>query len=99
MRLQLDSTLSGNGISRSGETQQTGAAGGPGASRVKGESPGVDSIQISGPSSAMTRLSADRAARIQQLAALVQGGSYQVSGSQVGRAIVENAVSPGLSGG
>lgn len=95
MRLQLDSALTGTGITRSGETDQTAPVGGPGGEsrRIGGDSTGADSIQISGPSSALSSLSADRAARVQQLTALVQGGSYQVSSSQVGRAIVDNAVS------
>jgi anti-sigma28 factor (negative regulator of flagellin synthesis) len=94
MRLQLDSALTGAGITRSGETgQPVPAAGGGTDSRRIGDSTGTDSIQISGASSALSGLSADRAARVQQLTALVQGGSYQVSGAQVGRAIVDDAVS------
>jgi hypothetical protein len=92
MRLQLDSTLSGAGISRPGEAGQTGAAGGADSTRIKGGSFATDSIQISGTSSALSRLTTDRAARIQQLTALVQNGSYQVPSSRVGRAIVEDAV-------
>lgn len=97
MRLQLDSVVTGTGITRSGETGQTAPAGGPGAEsrRIGGDTTGADSIQISGLSSALNRLAADRTARIQQLTALVQDGSYQVPGSQVGRAIVDNAVSQG----
>jgi anti-sigma28 factor (negative regulator of flagellin synthesis) len=93
MRLQLDPALTGTSVTRPGETAQTAPAGGLGAAsgRIGGDS--GDSIQISGASSALNRLSADRAARIQQLTALVQGGSYQVSGAQVGRAMVDHAVS------
>jgi anti-sigma28 factor (negative regulator of flagellin synthesis) len=94
MRLQLDSALTGAGIARSGETGQTAPTGGGAAdSRRIGDSTGVDSIQISGPSSALSNLSAERTARVQQLTALVQGGSYQVPSSRVGRAIVDNALS------
>jgi len=99
MRLQLDSASTGTGITRSGETGQTAPVGGPGAeSRRVGDSTGTDSIQISGPSSALSSLSAARAARVQQLTALVQSGSYQVSSSQVGRAIVDDAFSQGAAG-
>jgi anti-sigma28 factor (negative regulator of flagellin synthesis) len=95
MRLQLDSALTGTGVTRSGETVQTVPAGGSGTDsrRIGGDSAGADSIHISGPSSALNRLSADRTARIEQLTAQVQGGSYQVSGAQVSRSIVDQAVS------
>jgi hypothetical protein len=95
MRLQLDSALTGAGVGRSGEAGQSIAVGGPGgdSNRIQSGSPGTDSIQISGPSSALNRLSADRAVRIQQLTSSVQSGSYQVSGALVGRAIVDHAVS------
>jgi len=98
MRLQLDSALTGTGITRSGETSQTVAAnGGAVDSRRSGDSAGTDSIQISGASSALNNLATDRAARVQQLTALVQGGSYQVPSSQVGQAMVEDAVSRGVA--
>ena len=95
MRLQLDSAVTGTGITRSGETGQTAPVGGPGAGsgRIQSESSGADSIQISGPSTGLNRSFTDRAARIQQLTAVVQGGNYQVSGTKVGRAIVDDALS------
>jgi anti-sigma28 factor (negative regulator of flagellin synthesis) len=52
-------------------------------------------VQISGPSSALNHLASERAARIEQLSALVQGGSYEVSSAKVGGAIVSDAVSGG----
>jgi anti-sigma28 factor (negative regulator of flagellin synthesis) len=87
--------LTGAGVARSGETGQTAPVGGTGADsrRIGSDSSGGDSIQISGPSSALNRLSTDRAARIEQLTVLVQGGSYQVSSEGVGHSIVEDAVS------
>jgi len=95
MRLQLDPALTGTGITGPGESGQTAPVGGAHANtgRIGGSTAGGDSIQISGPSNALNVLSADRAARIQQLTAQVQGGSYRVSGSLVGRAIVGDAVS------
>jgi hypothetical protein len=101
MRLQLDPALTGTGVTGPGEAGQTAPVGGAngaaegrvGGSTSSGDTPGGDSIQISGPSNALNSLSADRAARIQQLTAQVQGGSYQVSGSLVSRAIVGDAVS------
>jgi anti-sigma28 factor (negative regulator of flagellin synthesis) len=94
MRLQLDTAVTGAGIDRSAEAAQTAPAAGSGTdSRRVGDSAGADSIQISGASSALSSLAADRAARVQQLTAVLQDGSYSVSGSQVGRAIVDDAVS------
>jgi hypothetical protein len=94
MRLQLDTVPTATGTTRSGESGPTVPVGGTGAdsTRIRGDSSAGDSIQISGPSSALNRLAVDRAARIHQLSALVQSGSYQVSGAQVGRAIVEHAL-------
>jgi hypothetical protein len=92
MRLQLDSTLAG---SRGGVGQATPAGGsGSNANHIGPGSPGSgDSIQISGASSALNRLATDRAAQIQQLTSAVQSGSYQVSSSLVGNAIVEHGIS------
>lgn len=100
MRLQLDPALTGTGITGLGETGQTAPVGGANANagRIGGTTAGGDSIQISGASNALNSLSADRAARIQQLTAQVQGESYQVSGSLVSRAIVGDAVSQSSKG-
>ncbi|HEX4274592.1 MAG TPA: flagellar biosynthesis anti-sigma factor FlgM [Bryobacteraceae bacterium] len=96
MRLQLDPAVTGAGIGRTGETGQSGAVGAGGdSSRINGRAAGSDSVQISGPSSALNHLASERAARIEQLSALVQGGSYEVSSAKVGGAIVSDAVSGG----
>ena len=92
MRLQLDTTQAGG----PGGVGQAVPAGGPGSSSSRigpGSSGSGDSIQISGASSALNRLAADRAAQIQQLTSAVQSGSYQVSSSLVGNAIVEHGIS------
>jgi anti-sigma28 factor (negative regulator of flagellin synthesis) len=52
-----------------------------------------DSIAISGPSSAFNRLTTDRASRVEQVAALVRAGSYQISSSTLSSAIVAHAIS------
>jgi anti-sigma28 factor (negative regulator of flagellin synthesis) len=104
MRLQLDPALTGTGITGPGETGQAAPVGGinSNASRIGGSTSsgdsGGDSIQISGASNALNSLSADRAARIQQLTAQVQGGFYRVSASLVSRAIVGDAVSQSPKG-
>jgi hypothetical protein len=100
MRLQLDTALTGTGVTGAGETGQTvppGSGSGSG-SRIGGDSAGGDSIQISGPSSALNLLSTDRAARIQQLTDQVGSGSYNVSSPRVSQAIVGYAFSPAGSG-
>jgi hypothetical protein len=100
MRLQLDAAVTGAGVTGAGETSQTVPAGGSGSDsrRIGGDYAGADSIQISGPSSALNLLSTDRAARIQQLAAEVGNGSYNVPASEVSQAIVGHAVSLAGSG-
>jgi anti-sigma28 factor (negative regulator of flagellin synthesis) len=99
MRLQLDAALTGTGITGAGESGQTVPASGSGSvSRIGGDSAGGDSIQISGPSSALNLLSTDRAARIQQLTAQVQAGSYNVSSPKVSQAIVGYAASSAGAG-
>ncbi|HEX4134877.1 MAG TPA: flagellar biosynthesis anti-sigma factor FlgM [Bryobacteraceae bacterium] len=99
MRLQLDADVTANGVTKPGAAGQTVPVGTTGADsrRVAGDSSGADSIRLSATSNALHTLSADRAARVQQLTAQVQNGSYQVSGSLVGRAIVDDAVSGGNS--
>jgi anti-sigma28 factor (negative regulator of flagellin synthesis) len=91
MRLQLDSTPAGGA---GGVSQATPAGGlGSNSNRVgAGSSGSGDSIQISGASSALNRLAADRTAQIQQLTSAVQSGSYQVSSSLIGSAIVEHGI-------
>src|SRR5580698_3026483 len=100
MRLQLDAALPGTGITGSGETGQTVPAGGTGSDsrRIGADFAGADSIQISGPSSALNRLSTDRAARVQQLTAQVETGAYNVPASEVSQAIVGHAVSQAGAG-
>jgi anti-sigma28 factor (negative regulator of flagellin synthesis) len=81
-------------------------AGNPGAvdaaeigSRSSGRTPGSgsqDTIRISGASSALGRFATDRAARLAQLTAAVQNGSYRISGSAVASAIVAQSL-PGES--
>lgn len=96
MRLQLDSTPGGpGGAGGPGGPGQATPAGGSGSNsnRVGSGSSGAgDSILISGASSALNRLAADRTAQIQQLTSAVQSGSYQVSSSLIGNAIVQHGI-------
>jgi anti-sigma28 factor (negative regulator of flagellin synthesis) len=52
-----------------------------------------DGIRISIASAALTQLSADRNTKIERVTAAVQGGSYRVSSSETGSAIIEDALS------
>ncbi|MDP9054955.1 MAG: hypothetical protein M3N93_11745 [Acidobacteriota bacterium] len=95
MRLHLDTAVTGTAVSEPGESGKAAAVGSsrPGLDQTIGSSFPGDSIQISGASSALNRLSTDRSLRLQQLTASVQGGTYSFSGAQVSRALVEDAVS------
>jgi len=89
MRLQLDSSISKPAETGSaGPAAAAGSRGGIGAPDNAGSR---DSIALSGPSAALNQLAADRTTRIAQLSALVQSGSYQVSGAAIGGAIVAQA--------
>jgi anti-sigma28 factor (negative regulator of flagellin synthesis) len=89
MILQLDST-----VAKPGDPNPVGSAGGPSRSsgRDSSGSGAQDSIRISGASSALNRLAADRTAHIQQLTASVQNGSYSVSAAAVAGAIVTHSL-------
>jgi len=95
-RLQLDPSINGSGIGQLGETGHAQPVGtGAGSSRAGGRATGADSVSISSASSAFNQFTTERTARIEQLTALVQGGSYDVSSAKVGRAVVGDALSGG----
>jgi anti-sigma28 factor (negative regulator of flagellin synthesis) len=90
MRLHLDSSISG-----AGDTAQASPAGSAnvrGGSRTADSSAGKDSSSVSSASSALNELSAQRAARIEQLTASVRSGQYQVSSAALSGAIVAQAI-------
>lgn len=90
MRLQLDSTqLSTVGNQATEGVADSGQASRAAASRSAGAG---DSISLSGASNALNQFAADRTARIQQLTAAVQNGTYQVSSSALSSAIVGNGL-------
>jgi anti-sigma28 factor (negative regulator of flagellin synthesis) len=96
IRLQPDVAITNGAVGRTGETDQAGSVGAATSSgRFSTRSTSTDNVQISGPSSALNQLATERAARIDQLTAIVQGGSYDVSSAKVGRAVVSDAVSGG----
>ena len=90
MRLQLDSsqlstvdTRAAEAVAESAQASRAASSRGPGTG---------DSISLSGASNALNQFTTDRAARIQQLTAAVQNGSYKVSSAAVSSAIVENGL-------
>jgi anti-sigma28 factor (negative regulator of flagellin synthesis) len=88
MRLQLDSTALGSAESR--PIQQSSGLGQTAGRTPDGARSG-DSVGISGTSAALSRLSADRAARIQQLTAAVRNDTYKVPAAALGQAILAQA--------
>jgi anti-sigma28 factor (negative regulator of flagellin synthesis) len=95
MRLQLDSAVTGNGVNRSNEAAPAPpAAAGYDSRPVGGGAAGGDSIRISGASGALASYATDRAARIQQLTAQVQAGTYNVPAASISQAIVGYAATP-----
>ena len=93
MRLHLDSSVAGADVSRSNEAAAAQAPGsGYDSRRIGGSSAGGDSIRLSGASSALASLAADRTARIQQLTAQVQAGTYNVPAMRISQALVNQSM-------
>lgn len=93
MRLHLDSSVTGNGVGRSNESAPAQPSGsGYDSGRIGGSSAGGDSIRISGATSALAGLAADRTARMQQLAAQVQAGTYNVPAMRISQAMVSQSM-------
>jgi anti-sigma28 factor (negative regulator of flagellin synthesis) len=96
IRLQPDPAITSGSAGRTGAAEQTGSVGAAtGSGRFSTRSTSTDNVQISGPSSALNQLATERSARIEQLTALVQGGSYDVSSAMVGRSVVNDAIAGG----
>ena len=96
MRLHLDTT-SAAGSEAAGANSALAAAkettaglntSGTGASSASAR----DSVAVSGASSAFSASFSDRAARIGQLAAAVQNGTYHVSSAAISQSIVASAL-------
>ncbi|HWE49113.1 MAG TPA: flagellar biosynthesis anti-sigma factor FlgM [Bryobacteraceae bacterium] len=90
MRLQLDSSSIGTGnVTGTASTEAAGNSRRAGGANV---SDTQDTSSVSGISSLLSNLSAERAARVQQLAAQVQGGTYNVPSAAIGHAMVSQAI-------
>lgn len=99
MRLHLNSTTptpvdtahgGAQGVAPGASVVPSGTASTTDAGR---SSASQDSIAISGPSSAFSRLTNDRASRVEQVAASVRAGSYQIASSTLSSAIVAHSIS------
>jgi hypothetical protein len=75
--------------SRAQELSRTGSSNKPSGGSAAG---GEDQVQISSLSEALTAQGSQRAARVQDLAAVYQRGGYQASSMDVSRSIVNNAL-------
>lgn len=90
MKLEMLPSVAGREIKKSGETTPAAAAGasstGSGGSRGSGTG-SADGIAISNASAAL-----HGRAKVERLAAAVQGGAYRVSSAATGKAIVRDAL-------
>jgi len=86
---------SGAEAARTQETQRTESAGSAGKSGASGSS-GSDRVEFSSSLGNLSRIvaseGADRAARVQQLAALYQSGNYRPNSAATSRAMVGEAL-------
>jgi anti-sigma28 factor (negative regulator of flagellin synthesis) len=90
MRLHLDSSVSG---ASDAAPTAAGSSSTRNGARGLDTSASRDSSSVSGASSALNQLSAQRSARIEELSAAVQSGRYRVSSSALSGAILGHAVS------
>lgn len=98
MRLHLDTSNIGTTAETTNANSSLSAAGKstglntPGAGNSTASDPNVrDSVAVSTASSAWSASFSDRAARVSQLTAAVQGGTYHVSSAAISQSIVGSA--------
>jgi hypothetical protein len=87
--------LAGTAASETSRAQEATRASGSGKSAGGSGAVGEDQVQISSLSEAITAQSSQRAAFVQNLAAVYQSGRYQASPAAVGQALVDQALSAG----
>jgi hypothetical protein len=98
MRLHLDPS-SASGLTDAGRVASTGGVNSAPAERVQdGRETGADSIGISGPSAALSRISAERAGRIRQLTEAVRAGTYNAPAAAIAGALVAQSFTPRADG-
>src|SRR5689334_690563 len=94
MRLQLEPAVTPGSIGGPVDTASTSGAGAvrSDSSNARGTT-GGDSIRISGTTTLLNRMSAERAQRLEQLASLIRSGAYYVSSAKISGALVDHALS------
>jgi anti-sigma28 factor (negative regulator of flagellin synthesis) len=96
MSIQIYSDgLAGAGASGTSRTQEVSTPHTGSKPVSGGTSSGEDQVQISSLSSTLSAHGSDRAARVAQLAAAYQSGSYQVNATAVSKAMVNHALQAG----
>jgi anti-sigma28 factor (negative regulator of flagellin synthesis) len=91
LRLQLDPQVNPAQANPANEAHQTAAAFRSGGAGAAGNS-GSDRIQISGTASLVAASASERSARVDQLKAAVQNGTYQPDSTLTSRAIVSGSL-------
>jgi len=91
--------LSGAGAAETSRTQELSRSSNSGTTSTGSAAGGEDQVQISSLSEALSAQGSQRAARVQDLAAIYQSGGYQASSTDVSRAIVNNALRAGAADG
>ena len=104
MRIVDSNNLGNTNSAKTGRTEDPRSidtAGKSGSAARKGSS-GTDSVELSSLtdriSQTMQAAAASRSQRISELTAAVRSGSYQVDGKAISHALVNEAISSGLSG-
>jgi flagellar biosynthesis anti-sigma factor FlgM len=91
--------LAGAGTSGTSRTQEVSTPHSGSKPASAATSSGEDQVQISSLSSTLSSHGSDRAARVAQLAASYQSGSYQVNSTAVSKAMVNHALQAGAAEG
>jgi hypothetical protein len=93
MKLQLDASITGSVITRSGAPGQAAAGGTPVGKSTAAPAETGDGTRLSVSSATLNQSSANRSEKIDQLTRAVQGGFYQTSSAATSNALVEDALS------
>ncbi len=92
MRIDDRNAVAGGAASRSADVESSQAvAGGKGSAGYQSRL-GTDSVELSGSSRLVRNSDTARSARIEQLAKLVQAGSYSVNPALIGRALLKETL-------
>jgi anti-sigma28 factor (negative regulator of flagellin synthesis) len=96
-----DRSLTGSGTAETGRTQETQRADQASAGRKTGGAGNGDRVELSGAlsliSQALTSFGSSRTARVQELTAQYQNGSYQADSAATSRALVSEVLAAGAN--